>query len=108
MIDPTRLWTIVAAVAVGTFAFRLSFLAIVGRVDAVPPGAERALQFVAPAVLAAVLLPSLVVADGSVAVVGNVRLLAGLVGAVVAWRTESIVWTMVAGIGALVLLQQLL
>lgn len=100
------IWAVIAAVAAGTFAFRFSFVYLVEHVDEVPPLAERALRYVAPAVLAALVAPSLLVVDGQIAVVGNDRLLAGLVGAVVAWRTESIIWTMVAGVGALVVIQQ--
>lgn len=104
--DPA-IWAVVAVVGVGTFAFRFSFIYLFEHIDEVPAPARRALRFVAPAVLAALVAPSLLVVDGSIAVVGNDRLLAGLVGAVVAWRTESIIWTMVAGVGVLVLLQQL-
>lgn len=100
-------WTVIAVVGAGTFAFRFSFVYLFEHVDEVPDPVERALRYVAPAVLAALVAPSLLVVDGSIAVVGNDRLLAGLVGAVVAWRTESIIWTMVAGVGALVVLQQM-
>ena len=100
------IWAVIAAVGVGTFAFRFSFIYLFEYVDEVPDPAERALRYVAPAVLAALVAPSLLVVDGSIAVMGNDRLLAGLVGAIVAWRTESIIWTMVAGVGALVVLQQ--
>jgi branched-subunit amino acid transport protein len=105
--DPA-IWTVIAAVAVGTFAFRFSFIYLFEHVEEVPAPAERALRYVAPALLAALVAPSLLVLDGSIAVVGNGRLLAGLIGALVAWRTESIIWTMVAGVGALVVLQNLL
>lgn len=99
-------WAVIAAVGTGTFAFRFSFVYLFEYVDEVPTAVERALRYVAPAVLAALVAPSLLVVDGSIAVTGNARLLAGLVGAVVAWRTESILWTMVAGVGALVVVQQ--
>lgn len=102
------IWAAIAAIAVGTFALRFSFLYLFERVGDVPEGVERALRFVAPAVLAALVAPALIVVDGTVAVVGNDRLAAGLVGAGVAWRTESIIWTMVAGVGALALVQQFL
>lgn len=105
--DPV-IWAAIAVIAVGTFALRFSFLYLFERVGAVPEAAEWALQFVAPAVLAALVAPALIVVDGAVSVVGNDRLAAGLVGAGTAWRTESIIWTMVAGVGALTLLQQFL
>ena len=99
-------WSVIAAVGIGTFAFRFSFVYLFEYVDEVPEPLGRALRYVAPAVLAALVAPSLLVVDGSITVAGNARLLAGLVGAVVAWRTESIMWTMVAGVGALVVVQQ--
>lgn len=105
--DPV-LWAVIVAMGVGTFAFRFSFLGLSDRLDEVPPLAERALSFVPAAVLAALVLPALLVVDGSVAVAGNDRLLAGAFGAAVAWRTEDIFWTIVAGVGALLVLQALL
>ena len=101
-------WSAILAIAVGTFALRFSFLYLFERVSDVPPTLERALSFVAPAVLAALVAPALLVVDGSMTVVGNERLLAGLAGAAVAWRTESIIWTIVAGVGALMVLQAVL
>ena len=102
------IWTVILVVGAGTFGFRFSFVYLFEHVDEVPSPVERALRYVAPAVLAALVAPSLLVLDGSIAVVGNDRLLAGLVGAAVAWRTESIIWTMVAGVGALMVVQLLL
>ena len=107
-VSDVGIWAVVLAVGLGTFGFRFSFVYLFEHVDEVPSPVERALQYVAPAVLAALVAPSLLVVDASIAVVGNDRLLAGLVGAAVAWRTESIIWTMVAGVGALMVLQQLI
>ena len=102
------IWAVILAVGLGTFGFRYSFVYLFEHVDEVPPAVEQALRYVAPAVLAALVAPSILVVDGSIAVVGNDRLLAGLVGAAVAWRTESIIWTMGAGVGALTLIQMAL
>lgn len=104
--DPV-LWGLILAVGIGTFALRFSFIGLSGRVDDVPPLAERALAFVPAAVLAALVAPALLVVDGAVTVGGNDRLLAGAFAAVVAWRTEDILATIVAGVGALLLLQAL-
>lgn len=105
--DPA-VWGVILVVAVGTFGFRFSFIYLVQHIEDVPPPAEQALRYVAPAVLAALVAPALLVVDGSITVVGNERLLAGLVGVAVAWRTESILWTMTVGVGALVVIQQVL
>lgn len=98
-------WTIVFAMGVGTFALRFSFLGLSERLGDVPPVVERGLELVPAAVLAALVLPALVVVDGSLTVAGNDRLLAGALAAAVAWRTENILATIVAGVGALLALQ---
>jgi branched-subunit amino acid transport protein len=97
-----RLWLVVAAAALGTYALRVSFVTLFGRVDEVPPRVKRVLAFVPPAVLAALVLPELVLYGHGLSVsLGNDRLVAGLVAAGVAWKTENMLATVVAGMGAL-------
>ncbi len=96
------IWLVILAIGVGTFAVRLSFIELFGQIDGVPPRVERALRYVPSAVLAALVAPQFVIADGAVAVhPANGRLLAGTVAAVVAWRTENLVLTLVAGMVAI-------
>ena len=91
-------WTAVVAIAVGTWAFRASFVFLFGYVDEVPSWVDRTLRFIPPAVLFAIIAPRLLVVDGSLSVaLGNERLLAGLAAFVVAWYTENIFATIVAG-----------
>lgn len=91
-----------------TFAIRLSFIALLGRVE-VPPLLTRALRFVPAAVLSAIIVPELLVRDGAPDLSPwNPRLLAGLLAALVAWRTRSVVVTIGAGMLALWALQALL
>lgn len=91
-----------------TFAIRLSFIALLGRVE-VPPLLTRALRFVPAAVLSAIIVPELVVREGAPDLSPlNPRLLAGLLAALVAWRTRSVVVTIAAGMVALWVLQALL
>ena len=99
------IWAIIVAMGVGTFALRYSFLGLSGYVEDVPPWLEQALRYVPAAVIAAIVFPALVVVDGSLSVAGNYRLLAGAFAAAVAWRTEDILATIVAGVGALLLIQ---
>ena len=90
-----------------TFAIRLSFIAMLGRVE-VPPLLTRALRFVPAAVLSAIIFPELFVHDGAVDVsLGNSRLLAGAVAVLVALKTRSVAWTIAAGMAALWALQAL-
>ncbi|WP_232701383.1 AzlD domain-containing protein [Halobacterium wangiae] len=97
-----KLWLVILAAAAGTYVFRVSFVALFGRMDEVPPRVKRTLAFVPPAVLAALVAPELLLQDGALAVsLGNDRLLAGLVAAGVAWRTEDMLATVAVGMGVL-------
>ena len=104
-LDSTTLWLAIFAAGVGTYAIRASFVTLWGRLGDVPPPVERALRFVPAAVLSALVVPELVLADGQLALSpGNPELVAGALAALVAWRTEDIIATLVAGMGALWLL----
>ena len=90
-----------------TFATRLSFIALLGRVES-PPLLTRALRFVPPAVLSAIIFPELLVRDGALRLgLGNARLVAGVIAAAVAWRTRNVLLTIAVGMGALWILQAL-
>lgn len=98
----TVLWLVILAAGVGTFALRASFVALFGKFDDVPPTVERVLRFVPAAVLSALVVPQLAFADGGLALSpANPKLLAGALAVLVAWRTEDILATLVAGMGAL-------
>ena len=100
--DPTVVWGVVLVIGVLTFAIRFSFIYLFGRLDSVPPWLSRSLRYVPPAVFAALVLPSLLTVRPTLtATLVDDRLLAGAFAAVVAWRTESILATIVAGMGAL-------
>jgi len=104
----SAVWTAIAVIAVGTYLIRLSFLYLFEYLETVPTGLERALRFVPAAVLAALVLPAVVLVDGTPALSpGNDRLLAAGLAAVVAWRTENILATIAVGLAALIALQAL-
>lgn len=91
-------WGIIVAIAVGTTLARVSFIVLLGRLGGVPPRLERLLALVPPAALAALVFPSLLIADGGLAIgLDNTRLLAGTVAAAVAWRTGNLLATVVVG-----------
>ena len=101
-VDPLVLWAIIAGITVGTFALRLSFIETFARLGSMPTGAERVLRFVPPAVMAALVTPALLVADGGLALgPGNDRLIAGLLAGGVAWRTDSVLATIAVGMAAI-------
>jgi branched-subunit amino acid transport protein len=93
-------WLAVAGAGVVTFALRLSFIVLLGRI-ALPILLSRALRFVPTADLTAV-VPLLFYVNGAVEVsLGNERLLAGLTAVLIAWRTRSVPLTLVGGIAML-------
>jgi branched-subunit amino acid transport protein len=103
-----RLWVTLMLMGVVTFALRLSLIAARGRWD-MPPLVQRMLRFVPPAVLSAIILPELVRPAGRLDLsLGNARLLAGMLAALIAWRTKNVVLTIAAGMLALWVFQWLL
>lgn len=90
-------WLLFIAMAVGTFALRFSFIYLFGKVE-MPEWLRRALRFVPASVLAALVFPALTYPNGVLDLtLGNIRLLAGIGGALVAWRTKNVMWTIVVG-----------
>ena len=102
----STVWITIVLAAIGTYALRASFLAAARRLVDLPPLADRILRQIPPAVLAALVLPSLVRPDGDLDL-WQPRLLAGAVAALVSWRTRSIALTLVVGMGLLVAIEQL-
>jgi branched-subunit amino acid transport protein len=99
------LWLAVVGSGAITFALRLSFIALLGRIE-IPVSLSRALRFVPAAVFTAVVVPLLFYVNGNLEVsLGNQRLLAGLVAVLIAWRTRSVPLTLVGGMGVLWMLQ---
>ena len=100
------IWAVILVVGIATYAIRLSFIYLFGRIDGVPPMLERALRFVPPAVLAALVLPDLLTVRPSLlGTLLDERLLAGAVAGVVAWRTENVLATIAVGMAVLWLLR---
>jgi branched-subunit amino acid transport protein len=67
---------------------------------------RRALRFVPPSVLAAIVLPELLIPGGTITLpLANARLAAGIVAVLVAWRTKNVFLTVGVGMGVLWVLQ---
>lgn len=99
------LWLTVIAAGVLTFLIRLSFISLPANWE-MPPLAQRALSFVPPAVMTAIVFPELLVRDAHVAAdLHNHRLLAGVIAILVTWRFKKIMPTIMAGMAVLWLLQ---
>ena len=100
-------WLLFILIGLGTFLQRLSFIFLIGKVG-MPEWLRRALRFVPASVLAALVFPALTHPTGVLDLsLGNFRLLAGLVGALVACRTRNVLLTLAAGMLALWGLQAL-
>lgn len=101
-LSTTTIWLAIAGGTIGTYLLRVSFIAVLGKVDTVPPRIEYVLGFVPAAVLAALVFPPILAPDGAFALSpGNEQLVAGSVAALVAWRTESMLATIAVGMGVL-------
>jgi branched-subunit amino acid transport protein len=102
------LWLIIAAVSVVTFTMRISFIATV-KPHAIPQAVRDLLAYVAPAVLAAIVVPPVLIRGGVPDLAfDNPRLLAAAAAFAIAWFTRSVVGTVAGGMAALWLAQWLL
>ena len=91
------IWTVILTVGIGTFFLRYSFIILLGRIRE-PEWLGGVLKFVPPAVMAALVSSSLVIREGSISIDGsNQRLMAGVLAALVAWKSRSLFWTIVSG-----------
>ena len=100
-----NIWLVMLFGGLITFGMRFSLIYLFGRFK-VPETIRRALHYVPPAVLSAIVFPELLLPNGTLNLsLGNTRLLAGLVAILVAWFTKSTLITIIAGMLALFLLK---
>ena len=100
-----NIWLVMVIAGLLTFGMRLSFIYLFGRLE-VPDTLRRALRFVPPAVLSAIILPDLLMPSGHLDFgLGNHRWLAGLAAMLIAWLTRNTLLTILAGMIVLLVLQ---
>ena len=100
-----NIWLVMLLGGLITFAMRFSLIYLFGRFQ-VPETMRKALHYVPPAVLSAIIFPELFLQDGALSIsLDNTRLLAGLVAIVVAWFSKNTLITIIAGLIALLLFQ---
>ena len=100
-----NIWLVLLLGGLITFGMRFSLIYLFGRFN-VPEGLHKALHYVPPAVLSAIIFPELFIRNDIVDLsLDNHRLLAGLVAILTAWFTKSILITILAGMLALLFLQ---
>ena len=102
-----NIWLVMLLGGLITFGMRFSLIYLLaeGRFE-VPETMRRALHYVPPAVLSAIIFPELFLHDGVVNLsLDNTRLLAGLIAIVVAWFSKNTLITIIVGMIALFVLQ---
>ena len=103
-----NIWLVMVLGGLLTFGMRLSFIYLFGRIE-IPEMVQRALSFVPPSVLSAIILPQLLMPSGSFDIsLGNHRLLAGFIAIIVAWFTKNTLLTILVGMVVLLILQIIL
>ncbi|MFC7069544.1 AzlD domain-containing protein [Halobaculum lipolyticum] len=105
---PLSIWAVIVAGGVATFAIRLSFIHLFGRIDEVPPWIQRALVYVPAAVFAALVAPDFAPAAATIEAVVRPEVVGGLAAVLAAWYTEDVLWTVGAGMAGLHLARFLL
>ena len=99
------LWVSIIIIGLLTLGIRLSFMLFMGKTRIVPM-VQQALRFVPVAVLSALIAPALFLPGGVLNLsLGNIRLIAGIVAILVAWRTKNVLLTIVIGMACLLILQ---
>ncbi len=100
-----NIWLIILAAGLLTYAIRLSFIILWGKVS-VPERLVSGLKFVPPAVLSALIFPDLFLNQGHLDVsLSNLRLIAGLLTIIIAWKTRSALLSIFTGFLVLVVLE---
>lgn len=103
-----NIWLVMFLGGLITFGMRFSLIYLFGRFQ-VPETMRRALHYVPPAVLSAIIFPELFLRDGVPNLsMENTRLLAGLAAVLVAWFSRNTLITILSGMLVLFALQYFL
>jgi branched-subunit amino acid transport protein len=95
------LWLTLVGMGLVTYLTRLIPILAFGRLR-LPQGVYRAMRYIPMAVLAAIILPELLVQNGALVLAAtNNRLWAGLVAGLVAWRRRQVLLTVAVGMAVL-------
>ena len=100
-----NIWLIMFFGGMITFLIRFSFIYLFGILH-IPETVRKALHYVPPAVLSAIVFPELFLRNGALDLsLENTSLLAGLFAILVAWFSKNTLITIIAGMLALFLLK---
>lgn len=99
-----NIWLVMLIGGLSTFGMRFSLIYLFGKFE-IPETLKKALHYVPPAVLSAIIFPELFIQDGALNFqVTNIRLLAGLIAIITAWFSKNTLLTILVGMAALFLL----
>lgn len=103
----TETWGLILGMALVTYLIRYLPLAYLGRAE-IPPRFARWLELATAAILAAMLAPAVLIVKDRIDVSAhNANFWAAIPAALVAWRTRNIVLTILVGMAASAVIQQL-
>jgi len=94
------IWIVMILTGLANFAVRFSMFSA-GRATTLPDWAERYLRYVPTAVLSAIIATALFLDDMGDIQLWNTTVLAGLVAAIIAIITRSVIFTIITGLGVL-------
>lgn len=101
-------WAAIVLMTLSTVITRSGFF-LFGHAVKLPPRLKHALSYAPAAAMAAIIVPDLVVSQGTVALsLGNPKLLAGIGGAIFFAATRHLLGTIVAGMALFTVLRWLL
>ncbi len=102
-----NIWLVMILGGLITFGMRFSLIYLFGKFE-IPETLRKALHYVPPAVLSAIIFPELLIRNGTLDLsLGNTRLLAGIVAIATAWFSRNTLLTILVGMAALFLIQWL-
>ncbi|UXX84557.1 AzlD domain-containing protein [Roseovarius pelagicus] len=102
MIDKTTLWLVILALGGGSYLLRFVFIGLVGD-RPLPAWLLRHLRYTAVAVLPALIAPMVLWPPATGGQIDLPRLAAALAAIIVAWKTRSVIGSVLAGGGTLYL-----
>lgn len=102
MSETARIWTVILALAAGTFLIRYSFIGLVGDRQ-LPPWAMRLLRYVPVAVMPGLVAPLVVWPQATGGEPDPARMLAAIAALGIAAFTRSVLGAIVGGMAALYL-----
>lgn len=110
MTSAAGFWLAIVLSGAVTYAVRVTFFLLAGRMTALPATVREMLRMIPAAALAALAIPPLFRPGGADTALAflSAEMLAGILAGLVAWRTRNMLATIAVGLAAVLLLQPVL